>query len=154
MTAFPTVELTVYPYDCDAFGHLNQAALLTLLERARWDALAGGPGMDLFDRNGVGPAVRKATIECRAPAFAGDLLRVETTVAGRGTTSMTLRHVVRRVSDDATGAEADIVFVCIDRLGRATPIPEEIARLLGPRPPVGGGPPPHPGPAGDGRPCR
>ena len=48
MTAFPTVELTVYPYDCDAFGHLNQAALLTLLERARWEALARGPGMDLL----------------------------------------------------------------------------------------------------------
>src|SRR5205814_1609023 len=48
MTAFPTVELTVYPYDCDAFGHLNQAALLTLLERARWEALARGPGMALF----------------------------------------------------------------------------------------------------------
>src|SRR2546430_2193183 len=63
MTAFPIVELTVYPYDCDAFGHLNQAALLTLLERARWQALARGPGMDLFDRNGVWPAARKAVIE-------------------------------------------------------------------------------------------
>src|SRR5256884_6861840 len=105
--------------------------------------------MDLFDRNGVWPAVRKATIEYRAPAFARDLLRVETTVAGRGTTSMTLRHVVRRVSDDATVAEADIVFVCIDRLGRATPIPEEIARFLGPRTPVGGGHQPIRVPAGD-----
>src|SRR5256885_16063680 len=114
MTAFPTVELTVYPYDCDAFGHLNQAALLTLLERARWDALARGPGMDLFDRNGVWPAVRKATIEYRAPAFARDLLRVETTVAGRGTTSMTLRHVVRRVSDRAPVAGAGIGFWVID----------------------------------------
>src|SRR5256885_6422171 len=28
VTALPTVELTVSPYDCDAFGHLNQAALL------------------------------------------------------------------------------------------------------------------------------
>src|SRR3989442_2316260 len=55
VTSFGTVELTVYPYECDAYGHLNQAALLTLLERARWDALARGPGMDLFDRNGVWP---------------------------------------------------------------------------------------------------
>ncbi len=134
MTPFGPVELTVYPYECDAFGHLNQAALLTLLERARWDTLARGPGMDLFERNGVWPAVRKATIEYRAPAFARDVLRVETTVAGRGTTSMTLRHVVRRISDDAGIAEAEMVFVCIDRLGRATPIPDEIARFLGTRP--------------------
>src|SRR2546430_1965831 len=137
MTAFPTVELTVYPYDCDAFGHLNQAALLTLLERARWDALARGPGMDLFERNGVWPAVRRATIEYRAPAFARDVLRVETTVAGRGTTSMTLRHVVRRVSDDAGIAEAGMVVGCIDRLGRATPVPAEVATFLAKRPPGG-----------------
>jgi 3-oxoadipate enol-lactonase len=147
VTPFATVELTVYPYDCDAFGHLNQAALLTLLERARWDALARGPGMDLFDRNGVWPAMRKATIEYHAPAFARDVLRVETTIAGRGTTSMTLRHVVRRISDDVAIAEAEMVFVCIDRLGRATPIPDEIARFLGPRP--SGGHQPIQVPAGD-----
>src|SRR5438132_13705839 len=133
MTAFPTVELTVYPYDCDAFGHLNQAALLTLLERARWEALARGPGMDLFDRNGVWPAARKAVIEYKAGAYPRDVLRIETTVVHRGTTSLTLRHVVRRVADDALIAEAEIVFVCVDRLGRATPLPEEIARVMGPR---------------------
>src|SRR5205807_3137775 len=128
VTSFGTVELTVYPYECDAYGHLNQAALLTLLERARWDALARGPGMDLFDRNGVWPAVRKATIEYRAPAFARDLLRVETTVAGRGTTSMTLRHVVRRVADDAAGAAADVVVGCVGLGGRATANPEVVGR--------------------------
>jgi YbgC/YbaW family acyl-CoA thioester hydrolase len=126
--------LTVYPYECDAFGHLNQAALLTLLERARWDALARGPGMDLFERNGVWPAARKAVIEYEAAAFARDVLRIETTLMHRGTTSMTLRHTVHRVADEVLVATADMVFVCIDRMGRATPIPEEIARFLGPRP--------------------
>src|SRR5439155_350383 len=127
---FPTVELTVYPHDCDAFGHLNQATLLTLLERARWEALARGPGVDLFDRNGVWPAARRAVIDYKAGAYPRDVLRIETTVAQRGTTSMTLRHVVRRVSDEVVIAEAEIVFVCVDRLGRATPLPEEIARFL------------------------
>src|SRR6266540_2117811 len=133
VTAFPTVELTIYPYECDAFGHLNQAALLGVLERARWEALARGPGMDLFDRNGVWPAARKAVIEYKAGVYPRDVLRVETAVAHRGTTSMTLRHVARRVSDGAVVAEAEMVFVCIDRLGRPAPIPEEIARFLGPR---------------------
>src|SRR6266542_257799 len=133
VTAFPTVELTIYPYECDAFGHLNQAALLGVLERARWEALARGPGMDLFDRNGVWPAARKAVIEYKAGVYPRDVLRVETAVAHRGTTSMTLRHVARRVSDGAVVAEAEMVFVCIDRLGRPAPIPDEIARFLGPR---------------------
>src|SRR5207247_1535016 len=94
---------------------------------------AGGPGMDLFDRNGVWPAARKAVIEYKAGAYPRDVLRIETTVVHRGTTSLTLRHVVRRVADDALIAEAEIVFVCVDRLGRATPLPEEIARVMGPR---------------------
>jgi len=133
VSSFPPVELTVYPAECDAFGHLNQAALLALLERARWDALARGPGMDLFDRNGVWPAARKAVIEYKAGVYPRDVLRIEMSVTHRGSTSMTLRHVVRRVSDDIVVAEAEIVFVCIDRLGRPTPLPEEIARFLGPR---------------------
>ena len=91
MTSFPTVELTVYPYECDAFGHMNQASLLALLDRARWDALARGPGMDLFERNGVWAAARKTVIEYEAGVYPRDVVRVETAVAHRGTTSMTLR---------------------------------------------------------------
>lgn len=132
MTALPTVDLTVYPYECDAFGHLNEAAFLALLERARWEALAKGPGMDLFKRNGVWPAVRKATVDYRAGAFPGDVLKVETAVTDRGTTSFTVRHTARRAADGDLIAEAEIVFVCIDRAGRSAPIPEEIARYFGP----------------------
>ena len=131
MTALPTVDLTVYPFECDAFGHLNEAAFLALFERARWDALAKGPGMDLFKRNRVWPAVRKATVDYRAAAFPGDVLSVETVLTDRGTTSFTMQHVARRPSDGVLIAEAVLVFVCIDRAGRPTPIPDEVARALG-----------------------
>ena len=131
MTALPTVDLTVYPFECDAFGHLNEASFLALFERARWDALAKGPGMDLFKRNQVWPAVRKATVEYRAGAFPGDVLSIETVLTDRGTTSFTMQHVAKRASDGALIAEATLVFVCIDRAGRPTPIPDEVARALG-----------------------
>lgn len=133
MTAFPPVELTVYPHECDAFGHLSQAALLALLERARWEALARGPGMDLFERHGVRPAARKTVIECKADVHPRDVILVETSVVQRDSTSVTLRHHVRRPADDGVVADAEIVFVCVDRLGRPTPLPEEVARFLGPR---------------------
>jgi 3-oxoadipate enol-lactonase len=131
VNALPTVDVTVYPFECDAFGHLNEAAFLAVFERARWDALAKGPGMDLFKRNQVWPAVRKATIDYRAGAFPGDVLRIDTVLTDRGTTSFTMAHVAKRVSDGALVAEATLVFVCIDRAGRPTPIPEEVARTLG-----------------------
>jgi YbgC/YbaW family acyl-CoA thioester hydrolase len=127
----PAVDVTVYPFECDAFGHLNQASCLAVLERARWDALARGPGMDVFKRHGVWPAARRTTIEYRAAAYAGDVLRVEMAVTDRGTTSFTMRHTARRTTDDVVIAEAEMVFVCIDRTGRPTPVPEEISRALG-----------------------
>ncbi len=135
MTALPTVELTVFPFECDAFGHLNHASVLTLFERARWESLARGPGMDLFDRSGVVPVVRKATVEYRAAALPRDVLRVETVITHRGTTSWTARQTAQRQSDGAVIAEAEIVFVCLDRVGRPVPVPEEVARVLGPRTP-------------------
>ncbi len=131
MSSLPTVDVTVYPFDCDAFGHLNQGACLVLLERARWDALARGPGADVFHRAGVAPAARRTTIEYRAAAYAGDVLRIETTVVERGTTSFTLRQRATRSRDGTVIAEADLAFVCVDRTGRPTPIPEEIGRVLG-----------------------
>jgi YbgC/YbaW family acyl-CoA thioester hydrolase len=133
MTTLPSVDLTVYPYECDAFGHLNHASVLTIFERARWESLGRGPGMDVFHRNGIAPVVRKATVEYRAAAFPGDVLHVDSVVIHRGTTSWTMRQTAKRGSDGTTIASADIVFVCVDRAGRPTALPEEVARMLGPR---------------------
>ena len=121
------IDLTVYPADCDAFGHLNQAAFLALFERARWDRLAQGPGLDLFTRGSIWPAVRKTAIEYLAPAFPGDRLRFTQTLLHHGRTSFTMRQTARRVRDDALIAAAEFVFVCIDQQGRPVPAPEEIA---------------------------
>jgi YbgC/YbaW family acyl-CoA thioester hydrolase len=93
----PDVDLTVYPDECDSFGHLNQASFLSLFERARWEMLARGPGMDFFTRAAAWPAVRKAEIEYHAPAFPGDVLRFQTTLLHVGHTSFTLRQSARRV---------------------------------------------------------
>jgi len=133
MSPFPSVELKVYPFECDAFGHLNEASFLAMYERARWDALDSGPGMDLFRRNGVWPAVRKASVEYYAGAYPGDILRIETVVTKRGTTSFTLRHQATRLKDGVRVSDAELMFVCIDPLGRPAPIPEEVGSFLGPR---------------------
>jgi YbgC/YbaW family acyl-CoA thioester hydrolase len=130
----PPVSLTVYPDDCDAFGHLNQAAFFTLFERARWEALALGPGMDLFERAGVWPAVRRATIDYQAPGFPGQVLRFQQVVTRLGRTSFTMRQVARRATDDTLLATLESVFVCIDRSGAAVPVPPEVTAYLSPAP--------------------
>ncbi|HXV90188.1 MAG TPA: alpha/beta fold hydrolase [Gemmatimonadales bacterium] len=125
------VDIRVYPYECDAFGHLNQAACLQLLERARWESLAAGPGADLFTRNGVWPAARHTSIAYEASALPGDVLRVETETMKRGTTSFTLRQRATRTRDQTLIVEAELTFVCVDRIGRPTPVPDEVVRSLG-----------------------
>lgn len=136
--AVPEVDLTVYPDECDAFGHLNQASFLTLFERSRWEVLARGPGMDVFSRHGAWPAVRKTTIDYHAPAFPGDVLRFHTALTHHGRTSFTLRQTARRVGDDRLIATAEFVFVCIDRSGRPVPVPEDVGRFMSARSAPGG----------------
>ena len=127
----PEIDLSVYPDECDAFGHLNQASFLSLFERARWEMLARGPGMNVFDRAGVWPAVRKATIDYHAGAFPGDVLRFQQVLTHHGRTSFTMRQTARRVRDDILIATAEFVFVCINRAGRPVPVPHEVVSFMG-----------------------
>lgn len=127
------IDLTVYPDDCDAFGHLNQASFLSLFERARWELLARGPGMDVFTRQAAWPAVRKTTIDYHAPAFPGDILRFQQALTHHGRTSFTMRQTARRVTDDRLIATAEFVFVCIDRTGRPTPVPQDVGHFMAQR---------------------
>ncbi len=132
--AVSPVELSVYPDDCDAFGHLNQASLLTLFERARWEALAAGPGADAFQKTGVWPALRKATVEYLLQVFPGERLRFDLVLTHHGHTSFAVRQSARKVGTDALAATADFVFVCVGREGRPVQVPPEVSRFLGARP--------------------
>jgi len=130
----PDIDLTVYPDECDAFGHLNQASFLSLFERARWEMLARGPGMDVFTRAGAWPAVRKTTVDYHAAAFPGDVLRFTQALVHHGRTSFTMRQTARRLKDDTLISTAEFVFVCIDREGRPVAVPPEVGRFMNARP--------------------
>ncbi len=134
----PEIDLVVYPDECDAFGHLNQASFLSLFERARWEMLRGGPGMDVFTRGGTWPALRKTVIDYRAAALPGDVLRFQQLLTHVGRTSFTMRQTARRVRDDTLIASAEFVFVCIDRQGRPVPVPQEFSAYMNARLDPGG----------------
>jgi YbgC/YbaW family acyl-CoA thioester hydrolase len=132
------IDLTVYPDECDAFGHLNQASFLSLFERARWEMLVRGPGIDVFTRAGAWPAVRKTVIDYHAAAFPGDVLRFHQALTHHGRTSFTMRQTARRMRDDVLIATAEFVFVCINREGRPIPVPAEFGEFMHARRPSGG----------------
>ena len=132
------IDLTVYPDECDAFGHLNQASFLSLFERARWEMLVRGPGIDVFTRAGAWPAVRKTVIDYHAAAFPGDVLRFHQALTHHGRTSFTMRQTARRMKDDVLIATAEFVFVCINREGRPIPVPAEFGEFMHARRASGG----------------
>jgi 3-oxoadipate enol-lactonase len=134
------IELSVYPDECDVFGHLNQASLLTLFERARWEALAAGPGADAFQKHGVWPALRKATVEYLRQVFPGERLRFDLVLTDHGHTSFALRQTARKTKDGELAATADFVFVCVGREGKPVPVPPEVSGFLGARPTRRSGP--------------
>jgi 3-oxoadipate enol-lactonase len=128
--SLPEIDLVVYPDECDAFGHLNQASFLSLFERARWEMLHRGPGMDVFTRAGAWPALRKTVIDYRAAAFPGDVLRFHQALTHHGRTSFTMRQTARRARDETLIASAEFVFVCIDREGGPVPVPPEFGKYM------------------------
>jgi len=131
MSAFPTVEVVVYPHECDGSGRLHAVGAIALLERARWDALLRGAGIDVFTKSGVVSGTRHVSLAHLSAAAPGDVLRVVTRLADRATTTFTLHHRVTRVRDGVPVIEAELEFECIDRLGRPAPLPEGIVRALG-----------------------
>jgi len=124
------IEFTVYPDQCDAWGHLNQAAFLQFFERARWELLARGPGMEMFRAAGVWPAVRRATIDYLAQALPGDVLRFSQETSAIGRTSFTMKQTAVRVGDGVTVATAELLFVCVGPSGKPTPVPESARSFL------------------------
>jgi 3-oxoadipate enol-lactonase len=126
----PDIDLTVYPDECDAYGHLNQASFLSLFERARWEMFARGPGMDFFSRQGSWPVVRKSVVEYHAPAFPGDVLRFTQSLVHLGRTSFTFRQTARRLRDDSLIASAELLFVCVNRDGAPIPVPETLQSVM------------------------
>ncbi len=139
MDTVHTIEIVVTPADCDARGRIGQPQFLALFERARWEALMAGPGVDVFERHEVWPTVRKASLEYFTPASAGTLLCFEITLSHLGDTSFTLRQSARRRDGQAVVAEAEFVFVCLDAAGNPATVPGELRGFFGARPSVRAG---------------
>src|SRR5882672_2562897 len=126
----PFVEFTVYSDECDAYGHLNQASFLSLFERARWEMLFRGVGMNLFTAAGIWPAVRRTTIEYISQALPGDRLRFDQVVSAVGRTSFTMRQSASHAASGRLVATVELVFVCVNPAGRPVPVPDQFREIV------------------------
>ena len=122
--------LRVFYEDTDAAGMVYHANYLKFAERGRSEMLRslGFPHRKLGAEEGVGFAVRRCTVEYRAPARLEDELTVITTLIEVGAATLTANQQIRR--DDLLLADLDIVVACIGRDGRPRRIPPALRAAL------------------------
>ena len=126
-----TTPLTVRPYECDSYGHVNHAVYVNYLEHARMQFLhAAGYDYKGLIAAGFFTVISRLDIAYRSSAYADDALEIETESRETRRVSGVFHQVIRRGPDVV--AEADVHWCVVDGAGRPARPPEryDLRRLL------------------------
>jgi thioesterase-3 len=125
-----TTHIRARGYHCDAYGHVNNARWVELLEEARWRWLDTAVDLDEWAARGQAIAVINLNVSYRRPAHAGDDLEFRCSIARIGGRSAVAYQEVVRQDTGERLVEADVTFLLFDReTGRPRPM-EGDARAL------------------------
>jgi len=115
-------------YECDAYGHVNNANYLRYMQETAFDAsAAAGYGMARYAAMGHHWLVRETDIEYIYPLRYGDTVRVKTWVADFQRVRSRRAYEFRRDGSDELVARASTDWVFLDdATGRPAPIPPEM----------------------------
>src|SRR5574344_45631 len=121
-----TAQTTVRTYECDSYGHVNNAVYLNYLEYARMEYLH----QIGFDYNGVVAAgfylyVTHIDIHYKASAFLDDAIQIEVSAKSLGAVSGTIHQVLTK-KDGTICAEADVTWATVNsKDGKPCRLPKE-----------------------------
>ena len=117
-------SLRVRTYECDRYGHVNNANYLNYLEYARYELLRDiGFEYERAVGAGFGVFVARIEIDYKKPALTDDLLHIATWPLKKGAVSGVLAQEIRR-GDDILAA-AKVTWVFVDSKGQPVRIPKE-----------------------------
>jgi acyl-CoA thioester hydrolase len=116
--------LTVRTYECDSYGHVNNANYLNYLEYARYELLKDV----IFDYPGAiaagyGVYVARVEIDYKRPAVVDDVLVIRSWPEKKGSVSGTIVQEIKR-GDDLI-ARAKVTWAFVDSRGQPTKIPPQ-----------------------------
>ena len=121
-------KLTVRTYECDSYGHVNNANYLNYLEFARCEFLRDvGFDYPAMIKAGYGIYVARIEIDYVKPAFADDELLVKSWAAKKGAVSGVIGHEIWR--KDELLAKARVTWAFVDSKGQPKKIPPEWDKL-------------------------
>ncbi|MGZ3699512.1 MAG: acyl-CoA thioesterase [Bdellovibrionota bacterium] len=120
--------LEVRGYELDAYGHVNHATYISYLEQARWKMLQEeGIDLNTFEKWQRWPVIANLEVSYLKPAYASDLLEVETSVSEHTRASFTFAQTIRRGGLEIFRGRVRAVM--INENGRPTELPEELHHL-------------------------
>ncbi len=116
----------VRTYECDSYGHVNNAVYLNYLEYARMDYLRQiGFKYESFVEAGFFIYVSHVDIFYKSSARFGDTLTIESEPIKFGAVSGTIRQTVM-LGDGTICAQAEVTWASVSsKNGRPTKIPQE-----------------------------
>jgi len=117
-------SLKVRTYECDSYGHVNNANYLNYLEYARYELLKDiGFDYEKAIAAGYGVFIARIEIDYKRPAVTDDLLTIKTWPIKKGAASGTFSQEIRRGDDLLITAKVTWAFV--DSNGAPVRIPKE-----------------------------
>jgi len=126
--AVETYRGTVFPWECDANGHMNVRFYVGKFDEGTWQFMAQiGASREELARRNCGPMAVSQNIAYRRELVPGDTVVVRTSVVALGKSSCRFRHVMSDTASGAIVAEMEIVGVFVDLAGRkAMPVWPEL----------------------------
>ena len=116
------IELRVRYPECDPMGFVHHAVYPVWLEMGRTEMLrASGGDYRALEESGVFLAVVRLELRYRRPARYDDLVRVRTSLLAAG--PVKIEHAYEVLRGEELLVEAKTTLACLDREGRARPVP-------------------------------
>ena len=117
-------SLRVRTYECDSYGHVNNANYLHYLEFARYEFLRD-VGFDYLAliKSGYGIYVARIEIDYKKPALIDDELIIKTWPLKKGAVSGVLTQEIWR--EDVLLVQAKVTWAFVDSKGVPTKLPPE-----------------------------
>ena len=117
-------SLKVRTYECDSYGHVNNANYLHYLEFARYEFLRDvGFDYPAMIKAGYGVYIARIEIDYKKPALADDELTMKSWPLKKGAVSGVIAQEIWR--NDELLVQAKVTWAFVDSKGMPTKIPPE-----------------------------
>ncbi|MFB1004359.1 MAG: acyl-CoA thioesterase [Bacteroidia bacterium] len=106
--------LQIRGYHCDAYGHVNNARYLELLEEARWTFLEPALKEKFFDTRNLLFVVVNINISYKKPLVPTQVVDIEITEVTYNNKSMVVRQIILDKRTRELASEAMVTFVLLN----------------------------------------